>query len=351
MKASLKHIAPLFGIVLLLPALAAGAAEDSPKETKREKKIIIHASAAGESTGGPRMELLEALPSGRQRMGFISEEPPEMETVTFLGVQTQPLDPTLYAQLGIATGTGLVVNEIVPESSAARVLQLHDILLKFNDQVLVNMDQLSVLVRNMKDGDKVTLTYVRGGQQNSAEVTLGQHEVPKRMTMQIFNAGPGMQWHGREQTMALAGGNKSADNLLWMMNVGRGDGTQRVVRKEVEGQDTVVVEINPGRSTMEFRDEAGVLEIVRKDGSKVLTAKDAEGKVIFNGPIDTEEEKSKLPPELRSRLDKIEVMPDFQFRTDENFKGVENKVIQRMGRGAKWEQPAKRDGLRRLDTF
>jgi serine protease Do len=350
MKTSLRNIAPLFGIVLFAPALTATAAEASPKETKQEKRIIVHAPG-GVSATGPRMKFIEAQSAGGHGMSFISDEAPVMETVTFLGVQTQPLDPTLYAQLGIAQGTGLVVNEIVPDSSAAKVLQEHDILLKLDEQVLVNMEQLSVLVRNMKDGDKITLTYLRGGKQASAALTLGQREMPKRMSMQFFSAGPGMKWQGREQSVALAGGNNSADNLLWMMNVGRGDDTRRVIRKEVDGDDTVMVEINPGRSTMEFKDEAGALEIVRKDGNKMLTATDPDGKEIFSGPINTDEEKAKLPPELKARLDKIEVMPDFQFRTDEDFKGAETKVIQRLGREAKWEQPARHNGLRRLDTF
>ena len=38
----------------------------------------------------------------------------------------------------------------------------------------------------------------------------------------------------------------------------------------------------------------------------MLTAKDAQGKVLFNGPIDTEEERAKMPANVRERFEKLE---------------------------------------------
>src|SRR5262245_15916011 len=39
------------------------------------------------------------------------------------------------------------------------------------------------------------------------------------------------------------------------------------------------------------------------EGRKMLTAKDAQGRVLYNGPIDTEEERAKLPANLRQGLE------------------------------------------------
>ena len=39
----------------------------------------------------------------------------------------------------------------------------------------------------------------------------------------------------------------------------------------------------------------------------MLTAKDAQGKVLFNGPIDTAEERAKIPAQnVRERFEKLE---------------------------------------------
>ena len=53
-------------------------------------------------------------------------------------------------------------------------------------------------------------------------------------------------------------------------------------------------------------DEKGTLEWTEKDGQKSLRATDSNGKVIFDGPINTEEERKMLSPELRERLRKLE---------------------------------------------
>ncbi|MEO6870614.1 MAG: hypothetical protein ABI233_00165, partial [Chthoniobacterales bacterium] len=42
------------------------------------------------------------------------------------------------------------------------------------------------------------------------------------------------------------------------------------------------------------------------NGKKMLTAKDASGKVLFNGPIDTDQERAKIPPDVRKRYDNLE---------------------------------------------
>jgi hypothetical protein len=42
------------------------------------------------------------------------------------------------------------------------------------------------------------------------------------------------------------------------------------------------------------------------NGHKMLTAKDAEGKVLYNGSIETPEDRAKLPENVRERLEKLE---------------------------------------------
>jgi hypothetical protein len=53
-------------------------------------------------------------------------------------------------------------------------------------------------------------------------------------------------------------------------------------------------------------DEEGTLEWTEKDGQKSLRATDSHGKVLFDGPIDTEDERNALPDEINERLNELE---------------------------------------------
>ena len=64
--------------------------------------------------------------------------------------------------------------------------------------------------------------------------------------------------------------------------------------------------IDLGRATITFSDDQGELKIENANGRKMLTAKDAEGKELYNGPIETPEDRAKLPDNVRQRLEKLE---------------------------------------------
>ena len=61
-----------------------------------------------------------------------------------------------------------------------------------------------------------------------------------------------------------------------------------------------------GNAKINFSDEQGELKMESVDGKKMLTAKDPQGKVLFNGPIDTEEQRAKVPANVRQRFEKLE---------------------------------------------
>ena len=85
------------------------------------------------------------------------------------------------------------MNHIAPGSPSAGALKPHDILLKLDDQILIEQRQLAVLVRGHKEGDEITLTYLRAGKQATAKVKLAKHDVPK-MTDDVQ---PRLARHGR----------------------------------------------------------------------------------------------------------------------------------------------------------
>ena len=140
--------------------------------------VVAPAAWAAEKTSAPDSPASTQEPASPPRPGrppfrHPPVERPEMETVGFLGVQVAPADPVTRAQLSLPRDTALVVVGIAPGSPAAGTLQEHDVLLQLDDQLLIDVRQLAVLVRNHREGDEVVLSYVRAGRKLPAKLKVG----------------------------------------------------------------------------------------------------------------------------------------------------------------------------------
>ena len=327
MKPSLRKVVPLSCLLILVPC--SYATDSAPTaETKRVKHIEIVKDEPGEK----RVE---------RRFMFKTARPNEMEQVTFLGVETTPVDPALAAQLNLTKGTGLAVRTVLPDSPAAGVLQPHDVLLRLNDQILINTPQLAVLVRSYKPGVAITLTFLRGGKEQTAKVTLGEHTVPKD---RLFGLAPGMEWHGLPPA-GIPG--QDPDHLLWMMELGKDGPPRAIINRRIDGPRRVEIEMRTDEGALEFKDERGTLQLVNEAGGKQLTVKDPAGQLIFEGPVNTPEQRAALPADVRERLERIERLRGFQFHTDEAFEPGEPQPA----KSVRNHRAAEREGLRRLDTL
>lgn len=92
----------------------------------------------------------------------------------YLGVASSPASAVLRRQLQLAAGVGLVIEFVEPDSPAhgAGVLP-YDVLVRLNEQVIVNPEQLAVLVRTFEPNDEVRLSLIREGE---------PVEIPVRLT-------------------------------------------------------------------------------------------------------------------------------------------------------------------------
>lgn len=126
--------------------------------------------------------------------------------VAYLGVLTSPVIRELRAQFSLAEGFGLQVAEVMPDSPAhAAGLKEHDVLVNFEDQKLVNMEQLQTLVRSKKKDDTVNLTVITSGEQKQVSVKIGERMARVENERQRGGFPPsGMQWFG-------GGGSQSSD--------------------------------------------------------------------------------------------------------------------------------------------
>lgn len=236
------------------------------------------------------------------------------EPVTFLGVETSDVPRVLSEQMGLPAGFGVVVEYVVPDGPAASAgLQRSDIIRMLNDQQIVNPNQLGTLVRSFAEGASVDLNVLRKGKEMKISVKLGKKDVSKGRGSYGFEHDwnfddfDKMKFDFKMPDMtAVREAARRAKNQAMQAR----DEAQRMARglRIVTSDDglTKSTRIDLGRATITFSDDQGELKMESVDGHKMLSAKDAQGKVLFNGPIDTEEQMAGLPENVRQRFEKLQ---------------------------------------------
>lgn len=94
----------------------------------------------------------------------------------FIGIQYQQLTTRQAAQLGLPGGTtGIIVTLVVPGSPADQAgIRPNDIITKVNDQVIDAEHPLQTVMVKFRPGDRVKLTFIRDGREQTVDLTLGQ---------------------------------------------------------------------------------------------------------------------------------------------------------------------------------
>lgn len=219
------------------------------------------------------------------------------EKAAYLGTGVSPVIPAVREQMKLVKGVGLVVDKVEPGSPAETAgIKQNDILEKFNDQLLVNLQQLTVLVRATKGGDEIKLTIIREGEHQTVPVKLVEKEVPaldENINWPAMAAGASVGYPAppRARTggmTAWAGGDAE-------LTVGgpRGDFTTRVRVDGVQDQA--------------FDDGKIAVRVRTQDGSRALTATDkATGNVLFDGKINDDAARNALPAAVADVLKKLD---------------------------------------------
>ncbi|MBA3544553.1 MAG: PDZ domain-containing protein [Chthoniobacterales bacterium] len=236
------------------------------------------------------------------------------EPVTFLGVETSEVPRVLSEQMNLPRGFGVVVDYVVPESPAAAAgLQQSDIIRMLNDQIILEPGQLGKLVKSFDDGATVNLTLLRKGKEVKVTAKLKKKEVSAERGPFGFEQKWDFDDFGKMnfdfKTPDMATVRETVERAK-AQALRAGDEARRAVRRlrvvTTDAGTTKTTKVDLGKATITFSDEQGELKLESVDGKKMLTAKDAQGKTLFNGPIDTDEQRAKLPPEVRQRFEKLE---------------------------------------------
>lgn len=256
--------------------------------------------------------------------------------VTYLGVNTSPPSEALAEQLKLPKGLGLVIDSVEGDSPAAAAgLRPCDVLEKLDDQLLANSEQLTVLIRNHRAGDEVEITLIREGELSHVRAKLAQHQlgdaalVRATALAQVDLVNDDFRIETVEVTndklskavdLSVAGSDVKDEDFVRRIYLDL-TGTppveeevadfaadtarnkrQRLVERLLNRSD--VIGKLSGNAVLQWSDnEHSLVLSTAETGQKHLLARDKNGTVVFDGRVDTDDQRNQLDPRLAAKLE------------------------------------------------
>lgn len=298
-------------------------------------KIAISLLRAGTPLN---VEVQVAAPTERMRVprrnGTSPAEAHGMVTQGFLGVMAGPLPEAIRSQLNIPEDQGLLVEEVEDETPAAKAgVKEHDVLLKVDATPLRDSEQLRSIIAVRKKGETVDLTLIRGGKELVLKAELAEREFARssRWHEQARDAYERATRDLRKRVPAQLG--REAEDMGKQIERAMKDGMERMqkeleeARAQSEGaRHSVADAINRMKSLLgnvggnvemsssssnnvQIADSEGRIQVTGTNGIAHIKAWDKDGKEIYSGPWNTEEDKAKAPEAVQRRAKGIVLGP------------------------------------------
>jgi len=218
----------------------------------------------------------------------------------WLGALVRPLPPEISAYLELTDGFYIQVAEVMPGSPAfAAGLKTHDIITHLDEQEIINAEQFQQLIRRRKGGDAIQLRYLRKDGKGIAEIVLAEREVEPDPVPAVpaFPHGraiiPPPAWHGFP-----------VPHMPVMPQIDQLLDEQMQLLDQIQQQGGHAFRHSHRSSSVQ--NELGSFRFTEKDGDKHFEAKDPQGNVVFDGPVNTPEERDQLTEPHRIQLEKMD---------------------------------------------
>ena len=243
----------------------------------------------------------------------------------YLGVHASRLDRAISHQLGLPAGVHLQVDQVAPGSPAETAgIKLYDVLLKFDDQLLINPEQLKTLVRMRNPGERVSLSLLRQSKPLTLSVELMEAPEDARqshgrdwMEDDLFDTdrlfGPDSRFRDFFRRHSFDFPDLDAFRHHPLFSNPRLDDPSVTpphskgpngLDDPLHGGGADVQTYSYSSSTQQITvsDDQGSLQWTEKDGLRFLRATDLDGQVLFEGAITTVEDRKKIPQGVGERL-------------------------------------------------
>lgn len=252
----------------------------------------------------------------------------------FLGVAGSQVPDLLGEHLKLEPGQGVVIRTLQPGGPAAEAgLQTNDVITKVAGKAVGSQDELREAVAGQQPGDAVDVDYIHRGEAKVTRIELGgapadlfgggaagpldqlmldgmppdQAKRIREAIEQNLRAFEGLDGEGEIDPGAFFG-NEIQKRLQEMLEGMAMPGELKLPDMAQGGfqmkNTSAIRMLNP--------DGSGV-ELKTQDGGKEVRVLGPGGEVEWEGPYDTPQDKEAAPPEVREKLDRLNI--------DENFKG------------------------------
>ena len=278
--------------------------------------------------------------------------------VAFLGLLATELSPVVSRQLGLADNLYLAVGMVSPGGPAHKAgLNHYDILKMLDDQVLINPGQLVELVRSRKVGQEVSLSILRAGKEKTLKVKLGRkkisdfegafnlsrqvdrdilfpdaqawgdhirRQIERRdrffsrqgivrdpvdpQVLEDFDADGDGKLSQLERIKAMDEGGMARQEDGLAFDFGPGSYLEKIIKDAEKRGGVSTWSSVTGSATTKIihSDGGGTYEFSSKDGDKHFKVTSENGEVLFDGPVNTPNQRKDIPSEMKSKLDKLE---------------------------------------------
>ena len=243
-----------------------------------------------------------------------------------IGVGGAPVSKTLSLHLGLKEGNGLTLFHVIPDSAAAKAgLETHDILTSFDGKPIGCQQDLRNAIVENKPGDKVVVEYIHKGEILKKDVVLDLR--PARLgAMRASGMNPRWMFKGLGAEVPEADRKRMQAQMEKQI---------KALQKRLKKEGVLELNFQKGQkgpakkggafvggfkmnasTSFTMSDAEGSITMKTVNGKKEVVIKDKQGKVVFEGPYDTPQDKAALPDDLSGRVDAL------------NFGKIKAKVFQ-----------------------
>ncbi len=317
----------LAGILLGIGATATAWAADGGDQVAVMADTVPDEQSSGDAALPPAL-----LPDGKKhafiRTLVVPDNQSDGTPRPWLGVGVEETSEALAAQLELKPGEGLIVDYVPTNSPAALAgLEKNDVLVDLDGQMLVDAVQLRKLIQMHAIGDDVKISFFHAGRKHSitarltsttlADISPDGNVWPgdlRKLRFQLqglsdmANAGKGNLNSEIQLTMQQA--RTAIQNVMLQSQVTTAGANRKleIINKTLGnlaaggvsmGKDATVIVKDEGDTvrTMVKKDDTGSYVIVA-DPAKYLTAHSPDGKLLFDGAIETPEQEQKVPKDV-----------------------------------------------------
>ena len=260
------------------------------------------------------------------------------EVKPFLGLGACPVPGFLGKHLNLPADSGVMIRSLAPDGPAAKAgFTVDDVITKVDGKAVASHREMADSFLTKKPGDDVEFDFIHEGKPGKRAVKLGA-----RAAAQAKAGGGGPEIKVLEGQLNLPGG----------INGNLGQDLEKRMQAEMEkalknmGGNQMRIQIVPGgnggvqiipgnlQGGIKFRmadgvnmmDEQGSIELKTADGGSEVRVTDKAGQEVWSGPWDTEQDKAAAPPDIRQRIERLNIMHGNQGQAIPNAANGELKL-------------------------